>query len=158
MTYSDVKELISIINSSALTSFELSIDNVSVKMSKNRCSEPVVGTQELNAAYQQPAPMPTAMPQMEQTAPSAVEEAQPVLPAGDSVKSPIVGTFYSSPGPDKAPFVSKGDKVKKGDIVCIVEAMKIMNEITSDYDGEVKEVLVETGQLVEYGQPLFIIG
>lgn len=158
MTYSDVKELISIINSSALTSFELSIDNVSVKMSKNRSSEPVVGTQELkpDTAYQQPAPMPTAMPQMEQLAPSATEE--PELPAGDSVKSPIVGTFYSSPGPDKAPFVSKGDKVKKGDIVCIVEAMKIMNEITSDYDGVVKEVLVETGQLVEYGQPLFIIG
>jgi acetyl-CoA carboxylase biotin carboxyl carrier protein len=73
------------------------------------------------------------------------------------IVSPIVGTFYSKAGPDKADYVSVGDKVKKGDVLCIIEAMKIMNEISSDVDGEVVEVLAENGQMVEYGQCLFKI-
>lgn len=73
------------------------------------------------------------------------------------IVAPIVGTFYSSSGPDKEPFVSVGSKVKKGDTLCILEAMKLMNEIQSDVDGEVVEVLVENAQMVEYGQPMFKI-
>ena len=73
------------------------------------------------------------------------------------VKSPLVGTFYRAPSPESPPFVEVGSKVKKGDTLCIIEAMKVMNEIKSEYDGVVKEILVENGQPVEYGQVLFAI-
>ncbi|HOL22626.1 MAG TPA: acetyl-CoA carboxylase biotin carboxyl carrier protein, partial [bacterium] len=73
------------------------------------------------------------------------------------VKAPLVGTFYRAPSPESPPFVEVGSKVKKGDTLCIVEAMKVMNEIKSDYDGTVKEILVENGKSVEYGQVLFIL-
>lgn len=79
-------------------------------------------------------------------------------PSGKVVKSPIVGTFYEAPSPNDDPFVNVGDNVEKGQTLCIVEAMKIMNEIESDYSGEVKKVLVEDAEPVEYDQPLFIIG
>lgn len=75
----------------------------------------------------------------------------------EEVKSPMVGTFYRSSGPGKPPFVEKGGEVKKGDILCIVEAMKIMNDIKSTLDGKLLDILVENGEPVEYGQPLFII-
>ena len=78
-------------------------------------------------------------------------------PAGNIVKSPLVGTFYAAPSEDAAAFVQVGDKVKKGQVLAIVEAMKLMNDIESDFDGEVKEILAENGQPVEYGQPLFVI-
>jgi acetyl-CoA carboxylase biotin carboxyl carrier protein len=73
------------------------------------------------------------------------------------VKSPLVGTFYRAPSPKSMPFVQEGQKVKKGDILCIIEAMKVMNEIKSEYDGTIKEILVENGKPVEFGQVLFII-
>ena len=74
------------------------------------------------------------------------------------MESPLVGTFYAAPSEDAAPFVSVGDTVKKGQTLAIVEAMKLMNEIESDYDGTIAEIFVENGQAVEYGQPLFRIG
>lgn len=77
---------------------------------------------------------------------------------GNIIKSPLVGTFYVAPSEDAAPFVQVGDRVEKGQTLAIVEAMKLMNEIESEYTGEIKEVLVENGQMVEYGQPLFRIG
>ena len=94
----------------------------------------------------EPPPAPTAAP-------------APRLPPRKThiVKSPIVGTFYTSPSPDAAPFVKVGDRVSKGQVICIVEAMKLMNEIEADVTGEVVRVLVENGQPVEYGQPLFAI-
>ena len=73
------------------------------------------------------------------------------------VKSPIVGTFYAAPSPDKAPYVTAGKQVKKGDVLFIIESMKLMNEIQSEYDGTVKKILVQDGQGVEYGQPILII-
>ena len=78
-------------------------------------------------------------------------------PSGNVVKSPLVGTFYAAPSEDAAPFVKIGDKVKKGQVLAIVEAMKLMNDIESDFDGEIAEIYVENGQPVEYGQPLFCI-
>ena len=78
-------------------------------------------------------------------------------PTGTTVKSPLVGTFYAAPSEDAPAFVKVGDIVKKGQILAIVEAMKLMNDIESDFDGEVAEILVENGQPVEYGQPLFVI-
>ena len=102
-------------------------------------------------------------------APHAVEPSRPASSAappvepqpaqeGQLVKAPMVGTFYRSPSPDAKPFVEIGQTVKKGDTVCIVEAMKLMNEIETDVSGVVKAILVENGQPVEYGQPLFLIG
>ncbi len=79
------------------------------------------------------------------------------LPSGHIITAPMVGTFYLGPSPDSAPFVETGRSVKAGDVVCIIEAMKIMNQIEADKTGKIKAVLVENGQPVEYGQPLFII-
>ena len=76
---------------------------------------------------------------------------------GKIVKSPMVGTFYLKPSPNSNPYVEVGQKVKKGDILCIIEAMKLMNEIESEFDGEIKEVLVKDEETVEYGKPLFVI-
>lgn len=88
-------------------------------------------------------------------APAAV---QPEPPKGHVVKSPMVGTFYRAPSPGAKSFVELGQQVKAGDTLCIIEAMKLLNEIESDAAGEIKEILVENGQAVEYGQPLFVIG
>ena len=79
------------------------------------------------------------------------------LQDGEIVKSPMVGTFYSKPSPDANSYVEIGQKVKKGDVLCIVEAMKLMNEIESEFDGEITEILVQDGEAVEYGKPLFKI-
>ncbi|SMO40762.1 acetyl-CoA carboxylase biotin carboxyl carrier protein [Fodinibius sediminis] len=111
---------------------------------------PAGAPQQTQQAQQQPAPAP----EQESTDESSASEE----PSGEVVKSPIVGTFYRSPSPDDDPFVHVGDQVEKGQTICIVEAMKIMNEIESDYSGEVKKILVEDGEPVEYDQPLFIIG
>lgn len=96
-------------------------------------------------------------------APSAVETLSPSEAStaaeisGKLVKSPIVGTFYAAPSPDKPPFVRVGDEVKKGDVIMIIESMKLMNEIQSDYDGIVDKILVSDGQAVEYDQPIMVI-
>lgn len=109
---------------------------------------------------------PMVMPQMQAlpTAPAAPLGAAPAaepaaqLPAGHVVTSPMVGSFYRAPSPGAAPFVNVGDTVKEGQTVCIIEAMKLLNEIECDKAGVIKEILVENGQAVEYGQPLFVIG
>jgi acetyl-CoA carboxylase biotin carboxyl carrier protein len=98
-----------------------------------------------------PLPAPAA------AAPAAAEPA-PEPPAGNIVKSPMVGTFYRSPSPGAKAFVELGQAVKPGDTLCIIEAMKLLNEIEAEVAGEVKEILLENGQPVEYGQPLFVIG
>jgi acetyl-CoA carboxylase biotin carboxyl carrier protein len=96
-----------------------------------------------------PAPAPVAPPP---------EPAPPAAPEGHVVKSPMVGTFYRSASPGAKPFVEIGDTIQQGDALCIVEAMKLMNEIEADASGTVKAILVENGQAVEYGQALFVIG
>ena len=100
----------------------------------------------------------------QQAAPAAAPVAAPAVaaaaaePTGLVVKSPMVGTFYRSSAPGSAPFVDIGKSIKEGDTVCIIEAMKLLNEIESDFSGTIQQILVENGQPVEYGQPLFIIG
>ena len=103
----------------------------------------------------QPATVMTAVPAAATSA--AVPEAAVAAPAGHAVKSPMVGTFYRSSSPGAAAFVEVGSVIKEGDTVCIIEAMKILNEIESDKSGTVTRILSENGQAVEYGQPLFII-
>jgi acetyl-CoA carboxylase biotin carboxyl carrier protein len=103
-----------------------------------------------------PATLPGATPVAAGQAASGAAEAGPEAGA-HIVKSPIVGTFYDAPSPDADPFVKVGDRVSKAQVLCIVEAMKLMNEIESDFAGEIMKVYVQTGQPVEYGQPLFAI-
>jgi acetyl-CoA carboxylase biotin carboxyl carrier protein len=95
---------------------------------------------------------PTPSSALASTAPPVAEE-----PKGNEVKSPMVGTFYRAPGPDAKPFVEVGQAVKPGDTLCIIEAMKLLNEIEAEVAGTIKEILVENGQAVEYGQVLFVI-
>jgi acetyl-CoA carboxylase biotin carboxyl carrier protein len=106
------------------------------------------------------APYATAAPNAAATVTHAAEPtpAAPAEPAGHVVKSPMVGTFYRSSAPGSAPFVEIGSSVKQGETVCIIEAMKLLNEIETDAAGVIKQILVENGQPVEFGQPLFIIG
>jgi acetyl-CoA carboxylase biotin carboxyl carrier protein len=104
----------------------------------------------------QPAPQAAAPVAIAAAAPAEV--VAPPVDEGHAVKSPMVGTFYRSASPGAAPFVEIGDTVAQGDTLCIVEAMKLMNEIEADASGTIKAVLAENGQAVEFGQPLFIIG
>lgn len=105
-----------------------------------------------------PMPMPPAGASVA-ASPAAPAETPAVSqkPAGKSIKAPLVGTFYAAPSPDQPPFVQVGDTVKKGDVVLIIESMKLMNEVTSDVDGVVQEILVKNGDAVEYDQPLMIL-
>jgi acetyl-CoA carboxylase biotin carboxyl carrier protein len=114
-----------------------------------------------------PAPMPAPAPATVYAAPAptaagsataAAPAPAPEEPKGHVVKSPMVGTFYRAPSPGAKPFVELGQAVKPGDTLCIIEAMKLLNEIEAEVAGTVKEILVENGQAVEYGQPLFVIG
>ncbi len=111
------------------------------------------------------APQPMAAPVVSAAAPPAAAPAAAPAPAaetpevkGHAVKSPMVGTFYRSPSPGADSFVEVGQAVKPGDTLCIIEAMKLLNEIEAEVAGEVKQILAENGQAVEYGQPLFVIG
>jgi len=109
------------------------------------------------AVAQPAAPVAMAAPAAAATVPAEAVAPAPAAPAGHTVKSPMVGTFYRSSSPGAAPFVQIGSVVKEGETLCIVEAMKILNEIESDKAGTVTQILCENGQAVEYGQPLFII-
>jgi len=104
-----------------------------------------------------PMQAPAAAAQVVEVASPAAAPAAPAQPAGHTVKSPMVGTFYRASAPGAKPFVEVGDTVKEGDTICIVEAMKILNEIEADKSGTVTQILVQNGQAVEYGQPLFAI-
>ncbi len=150
-----VKKLIDLLDTSNVDEIEIHEGEESVRISRHR---PAVA----------PMAAPTAalaVPiQAEQVALSGEAAAAPEsaaadeLPAGHIVTSPMVGTFYQAPSPGAKPFVDVGQRVQVGDTVCIIEAMKILNQIEADHAGTVKAILVENGQPVEYGQPLFVIG
>ena len=111
-----------------------------------------------SAPMMQPAvAMVAAPPALPITVAAPVESAVPAAPAGHPVKSPMVGTFYRSPSPGAKSFVEVGSQVREGETICIIEAMKILNEIETDKSGTVTRILCESGQAVEYGQPLFLI-
>ena len=142
----DVKEFIEMLESSSLSVLEIKNgDGSAIRLEKAACAAPAVVMQ---------ANAPAAAPVQETV--QAAPAAQPAPAAeGKTINSPIVGVFYAAPSPDSNPYVSVGQKIAKGDTICIVEAMKCMNEIQSELDGEVTEVIVKDGDLVEYGQPLF---
>ncbi|MFX1673318.1 acetyl-CoA carboxylase biotin carboxyl carrier protein [Paraburkholderia sp. A2WS-5] len=150
-----LKTLIDLVSESGISELEVTEGEGKVRIVKNA---PPVYVQPSAAQYAPPlagAPFAAApAPAPEAGAPAA---AAPALPQGHVVTSPMVGTFYRAPSPGADPFVQVGDTVKEGQTLCIIEAMKLLNEIESDAAGVVKEILVENGQAVEYGQPLFVI-
>jgi acetyl-CoA carboxylase biotin carboxyl carrier protein len=150
-----LKSLIDLVQQSGIGELEITEGEERVRI----CRAPPAET-----AAPAPAPAvvhtvaPTAVPGAPAPAPASAPEGQAALPEGHVVKSPMVGTFYRSSAPGANAFVDIGQTVKAGDTICIIEAMKLLNEIESDHDGEIKAILVENGQPVEFGQPLFVIG
>ena len=154
MQYQEILELVKAVSEAGLSNFEYTEGNISISMScpevKTKTVVPVAQVTEGSASYEvvkQPQaeePQVTAQPQEEKK--------------GELMKSPLVGTFYAAPSEGAEPFVKVGDTVKKGQTLAIVEAMKLMNEIESEFDGLVTEILVSNEETVEFGQPLFRIG
>ena len=144
-----VKKLIELLEESNINELEITEGEESVRISRG---VPV-------QAYAAPAPaaQPAAVAAHAPAASSATVAAAPEEPAGHTVRSPMVGTFYASPAPDASVFVAVGTAVKVGDVLCIVEAMKMMNQIEADKAGTIGAILVEDGEPIEYDQPLFTI-
>ena len=155
MEFDDIERILALVREHELAEFELERDGLKIRVRKAHAASP---TQHV------PLPMPavqfqTAAPPVPTTA-----HAAPPAPAAEGdemelavVKSPIVGTFYRSPEPGAPSFVEVGQRVKKDQVLCIIEAMKLMNEITSEYDGEIVSAYVENGKPVQYGERLFAI-
>lgn len=156
MDVENILKLINAVSESELTEFNYDEGELHLKLSKKQKQVVVQAEAPVMAAPQTATEVPAAGATL--TAQSATsQDVQPEY-SGEEVKSPLVGTFYSAPSPDDASFVKVGDTVKKGQTLGIVEAMKLMNEIESEYDGVVQAILVENEEIVEYGQPLFVIG
>ncbi|MFQ6081755.1 MAG: acetyl-CoA carboxylase biotin carboxyl carrier protein [Candidatus Aminicenantia bacterium] len=142
--FKEIEKIINLIDERNLAEFELEIEGFKIRIAKNPPVSPstIISKEEKT-----------------QLSPSETEEAIPESTSNNIyyVKSPIVGTFYQSPDPSSPPYVEEGDKVEKNQVLCIVEAMKLMNEIESEVEGVIKKIYVENGQPVEYGQKLFAI-
>lgn len=159
MNQKELKELIEFLIDKDISEFELERGDVKVRIKRGIDAQPVsviapVAAVPAIAPMAPPAPVPQSAPAapVETTASASVPEEELHL-----VKSPIVGTFYEAPAPGAPPFVKPGDNVQAGQVLCIIEAMKLMNEIESDMTGEIVKLLAANGKPVEYGQPLFSI-
>ncbi len=141
MEFEDLKELIELLKDTDITELQIEKENTKVKIRRDK----------ILSSIEIPAPK-TSIPREKIIAETA-DETQRLV----TVTSPIVGSFYSSPSPDANPFVEVGSRVKKNQVICIIEAMKLMNEIESEVDGIIVKMLVENKQPVEYGEPLFLI-
>ena len=155
----DVKRLIELANKNDLSVLEIETKKGRrIRIEKNKPVAPAV-------AFNAPAPAPTVAPAPVQAPAPEVAPVQATAPApaaapqptGKTIKAPMVGVFYQAASPEAEPYVTVGKTVKKGDTVCIIEAMKLMNEIQAEEDGTIKEILVKNGDIIEYGQPLFVI-
>jgi acetyl-CoA carboxylase biotin carboxyl carrier protein len=145
----EIKHLMEYLESSSFVEFEIEREGVKLKLVRRPAHA-------VDPSPAPPAPAPAATPGV---VAQAIAAPAPAAEAPDQhlVRSPIVGTFYRASSPDAKPFAGPGDRITKGQVLCIVEAMKLMNEIEADCDGEVLEILVSNGQPVEYGEPLFKI-
>ena len=141
MEIEDLKELIDLLRETDITELQLEKDGTKVRIKRERMLSPMEIQVQRFSGLQ------------EKVTPETAEEETRLI----TITSPIVGTFYRAPSPEAAPFVELGSRVKKGQVLCIVEAMKLMNEIESEIDGTVIKILVENSQPVEYGEPLFLI-
>ncbi|HOV18984.1 MAG TPA: acetyl-CoA carboxylase biotin carboxyl carrier protein [Ottowia sp.] len=149
-----LKTLIDLVSESNVSELEITEAEGKVRIVKASTAAPVAAAPAMTA----PAPAVAAPPAAVAAPAATAAPAAPAEPAtGFIVKSPMVGTFYRSASPGSAPFVEVGQKVNEGDVICIIEAMKILNEIEAEKSGTITQVLGENGQAVEYGQPLFVI-
>ena len=157
LSFSEIKELISLVAEKNLGKFELKSDNYKITIEEKK-ERIVQSAGAINSIQAHPAQVAAASAVSEDGKAAAVAVASKPEVKGFEVKAPIIGTFYEAPAPDKEPFVKVGQRVKKGDVLMIIESMKLMNEIQSEFDGVVKEILVKNGDAVEYDQILMIIG
>ncbi|HXY40745.1 MAG TPA: acetyl-CoA carboxylase biotin carboxyl carrier protein [Vicinamibacteria bacterium] len=157
MDIADLKEILRILEEQDITEFELEQDGVKLRVCRASSSAPARPLVSA-AAPADAAPLAGTLP-APQAAAAPAGPAPEAAPAanGTLIKSPIVGTFYRSPDPNSQPFVAVGDRVKVGQVLCIIEAMKLMNEIEAEIAGEVMKIHVESGQAVQYGDPLFTV-
>ncbi|HHV63557.1 MAG TPA: acetyl-CoA carboxylase biotin carboxyl carrier protein [Peptococcaceae bacterium] len=147
MNFKEIQDLIKILDESSLTYLELEQDGLKIILKKES---------EKAAVKEQTSVSPLSSPeQIISTGSGGGQEAGEQQLEGEVIKSPLVGTFYAGPAPGAEPFVKVGSKVKKGDTLCIIEAMKLMNEIEAEQDLVILDIFVQDGQMVEYGQPLF---
>ena len=148
-----LKTLIELVEGSGIAELEISEGEERVRITRT-----VAAGQQMYSSAPQHMMTSTPAPVIAVAAAAPVEAAKPAVAEGHVVKSPMVGTFYRSASPGSKPFVDVGQNVNSGDTLCIIEAMKLLNEIDSDQAGVIKAILVENGQPVEFGQPLFVIG
>lgn len=167
MKIQEIREIIKLVDGSSITEFKYESEGVKIKLKKDGASagnsetataSQVQATPSAPAAEQTPQP-PAApkAPAAEEKAPEKTSDSEASDTDMHKILSPMVGTFYQSPSPDEPSYVQVGTKVSGEQVVCIVEAMKLFNEIEAEVDGEIAEILVKDGQLVEYGQPLFLV-
>lgn len=157
-TIEEIKELINTLDNSSLTNLEIKGENgEKLVLNKENKKEITVAPALQSVIPQAAAPAPQAVAAVEPTPAAAPAETKPAEDNYRVITSPMVGVFYTSPSPEADAYVSVGQTVKNGDIVCIIEAMKLMNEIPSTESGTIAEVCVSNGDIVEYGQPLFKI-
>ena len=160
MTTKEIKDLIKLISESEIKEFKLVQEDFELKIrtSKDQNEPSYVAAPQMVAAPAVPAPIASA-PVVDIPPVAAPAASQDSADAGNyvEVKSPMVGTFYRSPSPDKDSYVQVGDSIKEGDVVCIIEAMKLFNEIESEVSGKIVKVLVDDASPVEYDQPLFLV-
>jgi acetyl-CoA carboxylase biotin carboxyl carrier protein len=157
MNLKEVRELIELVSEKGIAEFEMERQGFRLRICRGKVNEAA-------SQYIQPPPVlvQSSVPALQEAVQTAAPPAQAATPAAakaedpaNLITSPIVGTFYRSPSPDSPPFVEVGSRVKKGQVLCIIEAMKLMNEIESDIDGTIVEIFAQNAQPVEYGQPLF---
>ena len=159
MTFKEIQDLIKLVTESDLTEFKMKNDGLelSIKTKNFEKGGTVISQPVVQMAAPAPQPALAQAAAIEPAAPAATGDAAPAASNLIEIKSPIIGTFYRSSSPDKPPFLKVGDSVSKGDVVCIVEAMKLFNEIESEVSGKIVKVLVEDAQPVEYDTPLFLV-
>jgi acetyl-CoA carboxylase biotin carboxyl carrier protein len=168
MTFEEIKQLLEIVREHELSEFELERDDFKIRIRRQSGAQVVTLAAPVAAAAPGTLPVVTTLPpatppaQAPATPGTAANGAAPAVEDDSEiefavVKSPIVGTFYRSPDPDAPAFVEVGDTIRKNQVLCIIEAMKLMNEITSEYEGEIVKCYVENGQPVQYGERLFAI-
>lgn len=164
MDIKEIQELIKFVSKSGVS--EVEIESKGFKINIKTPPYKRGGSKEPEVQIVQAVPAPAPAPQVVQAAPAPAPAAPEATPAKseapdngnyEEVKSPMIGTFYRSPSPEKPPFVGVGDEVKKGDVICIIEAMKLFNEIEAEVSGKIVKVLADDSSPVEYDQPLFLI-
>jgi acetyl-CoA carboxylase biotin carboxyl carrier protein len=156
LNMAELRELAELVDAHGFTDFEFENEKIRVRLSKQTTAPQIIHAVQPVANQAVAAPIQTAVPKVETPHPGAKAETEASADEDlFKITSPIVGTFYAAPSPDKPAYVSVGDKVNESTVVCIVEAMKLMNEIQAETSGEIAKIYVENGQPVEYGQPLF---